>query len=135
MIDFKELARLILQGWCDNNNTAEDERRPLEEYYADLVTTTDDACILALFGHWCNDLLSIFGTAPHIRLTTEISADGKWTVQDVPDPVIQEGTDPKDYYWSSSTYEWDEAKQDMVPRPGEWRIYTEPADRVDEVAA
>lgn len=128
MIDFKELARLILKGWCDSNNTAEDERQQLEHYYEQLVPNEADAHILALFGHWGNDLVSIFGTAPHIRLTTEIGSDGKWTVQDVPDPVIQEGTTLDDYYWSTSTYEWNGT--DMVPVPGKWELCMEAQDRL-----
>lgn len=131
MIDFKELARLILQGWCDSNNTPEDERQPLEHYYEQLTPIKEDAHVLALFGHWGNDLMSIYGTAPHIRLTTEISADRKWSVRDVPDPVIAEGTTLDDYYWSSSTFEWDADKRDMVPVPGKWVLCMEAQDRLE----
>ena len=131
MIDFKELPRLILQGWCDRNNTAEDERQPLEHYYEQLTPVEDDAHALALFSEWANDLMSIYGSAAHIRLTIEVSDDGKWTVQDVPDPVIQANTTLDDYYWSCGTYEWDAEKQDMVWRGGEWRLCLEAQDRLE----
>lgn len=119
-MDFKELARLILQGWCAANNTAEDERQNYEDYYRPLVEHEADAHLLALFGHWSNDLLSIFGTAPHIRLCIEVSDDGKWTVRDVPDPVIADGRKLEDYYWSCGGYKWDGDK--MVWETGSWQL-------------
>lgn len=129
MIDFKELARLILQGWCDSNNNSADEQQ-LEHYYEQLTPNKEDAHTLALFGHWSNDLMSIYGSAPHIRLTVEV-VDGKWLIEDVPDPVIQDGCTLEDYYWSCGTYEWDAGKQDMVWRRGEWRLCLEAQDRLD----
>lgn len=132
MIDFKELARIILQGWCDRNNTAESERQQMEDYYRPLVNGNEDnARIVALFGEWANDLMSIFGSAPHIRLTIEVSEDGKWTVEDVPNLVIQPDTTPDDYYWSCGEYRWDEKLQDMTWRRGKWKLTLEARDRLD----
>lgn len=126
-VDFKELARLILQGWCDHSNALSqckpgDPPIRVEDAYAKLVDNPADAETLSLFSHWSNDLTSIFGTAAHIRLTLEVVND-RWEVKDVPDPVIAAGASLEDYYWSCGTYEWSSDLKAMVWRTGRWEYF------------
>lgn len=94
MIDFKEFAKVMLDGWCAANN---DPEQSLESHYNRILHNENDAEIMSLAGHWADDLLSLFGTSSHIRLCMEV-IDGKWTVQNVPPP-------PGDnFYWSHGSF-------------------------------
>lgn len=123
-IDFKHLARLMLQGWCDRANDSEDHSD--EHYFAKLVENDHKANMLMLFSHWSNDLLSVFAEDPTIRLTNEFDDNGQWVVRDVPEPVMEEGKDPKNYYWQMS---------ELIGlghyQPGSWQYYDEPAEMAD----
>lgn len=110
-VDFKELARVMIQGWCDQLNDGAESYS--EEYYKKLTSNEYDATILAVMGHWGDDLLSIFAEAPHIRLTAH-RVDNKWVVVDVPEPPSG------DYYWERGGYRWSKEKNDMVYSLGEW---------------
>jgi hypothetical protein len=120
-LDFKELARLILQASADVSNLSKDDNHAdrQEQVYAELAGSETDGYILSLLTHWANDLVSVFSTAEHIRLTIEL-VDGKWVVMDVPDPVIAPDKELSDYHWFCGTYEWQPHLEDYAYVPGHW---------------
>jgi hypothetical protein len=125
-IDFKELARLILRSSADQSNLPKEEASPdrVEKLYAEVAGNETDGYILSLLTYWANDLVSVFSTAPHIRLTIEL-VEGKWVVMDVPDPVIAPDSELKDYYWVCGTREWQHELQDYAYVPGHWEYLKE----------
>lgn len=107
----KELARTLLQGWCEQSN------REVGCYEAMLpfVANEDDARILTLFSHWSSDLTVVFGTAAHIRLTIE-RTDDHYHVVDTGSPPLH----LKQPYWSPGTLEWVRRYKKYKWVPGKW---------------
>lgn len=120
MIDFKEIARVMLEGFA-HPHPGEDKALDLEAFYTEKLGDKTAGQILALFGHWSNDLISIFGNSPTIRLALDKDADGKFVVVDVPPPP----SDDPDWYWFSGSHDWDNEAQDLRWKPGRWEIFRE----------
>lgn len=122
MIDFKEFARLYLQGWCGALNIGDGPDIDDAEMFLPLVGgNADHATIMAMLStHWQNDLEIVFANSPSIRLTTERNQDGVWEVVDVPEPPLGDGETLKDYHWVNSDQTWAGHELGVVYRAGHW---------------
>lgn len=140
----RKFAWVLMQGWADRANAEKEftgtkptKAKTEEHFYKNYVVEQADelAFMMTLMGQWTDDLLSLFGTSKHIRLTMELAdlethpdnsdfiVGGTYVVVNVPDHPLRH--EPEEWYWSPGAYRWEGSIMDMVWVAGRWKFMNE----------